>query len=194
MFRPSTGTWFVAGQGSGISFGGAGDVPIPLFNYYGTGRDVLAVFRPSTSQWFVAGQGSGINHFGFGGAGDIPIAGRFRRGRSRRDRCLPAEHGPVVRRRGMRHPTFGGPADIPLEAPYLYRMLNPAGAPAAIGAMRTAAAPAYDFGVSAVGLSVGPAKVTATTASTIVKASPVVAARVLPNQEVPKAGGLQSRP
>ena len=96
VFRPSTGQWFVSGQSSGISFGGAGDVPIPLFNYYGTGRDVLAVFRPSTSQWFVAGQASGIS---FGGAGDVPISGDFDGMRPRRDRCLPAEHGPVVRRR-----------------------------------------------------------------------------------------------
>ena len=71
VYQPSTGQWFVAGHATAFdTFGGPGDVPVPLQNYYGTGQDILAVFRPSTGQWFVAGQSSAIN---FGGAGDIPI-------------------------------------------------------------------------------------------------------------------------
>ena len=77
-----------------------------------------------------------------------PDRRRFRRRRPRRDRCLPAEHGPVVRRRACDAPfaTFGGPADIPLEAPYLYRVagLSTAGIPAA-------SLYAFDFGATAAG-------------------------------------------
>ena len=106
VFRPSTSQWFVAGQASGISFGGAGDVPIAA-DFDGVGHDEIGVYRPSTGQWFVAGHASAFA-------------------------------------------TFGGPTDIPLEAPYLYRVagLSTAGIPAA-------SLYAFDFGANAAALSVG---------------------------------------
>ena len=148
VFRPSTGTWFVAGQSSGISFGGAGDIAVPLFNYYGTGQDVLAVFRPSTSQWFVAGQGSGIS---FGGAGDVPIAADFDGvGHDEIGVYRPSTGQWFVAGHSSVFATFGGPADIPLEAPYLYRVagLSTAGIP-------VASLYAFNFGASAAALSAG---------------------------------------
>ena len=146
--RPSTGPWFVAGQASGISFGGAGDVAVPLFNYYGTGRDVLAVFRPSTSQWFVAGQGSGIS---FGGAGDIPIAADFDgMGHDELGVYRPSTGEWFVGGHADPFATFGGPVDIPLESPYVYRVtgLSTTGIPAS-------SLYAFNFGVNAAALSAG---------------------------------------
>ena len=164
VFRPSTGQWFVAGQSSGINFGGAGDVPIPLFNYYGTGRDVLAVFRPSTSQWFVAGQGSGIS---FGGVGDIPIAGDFDGiGHDEIGVYRPSTGQWFVAGHATAFATFGGSADIPLEAPYLYRVtgLSTAGIPAA-------SLYAFDFGANAAALSSGSSSSSAPAVATSSSAS-----------------------
>jgi hypothetical protein len=148
VFRPSTGQWFVAGQASPISFGGAGDVPVPLFNYYGNGRDVLAVFRPSTSQWFVAGQGSGIN---FGGAGDVPVGADFDGvGRDEIGVYRPSTGQWFVGGHAAPIATFGGPADIPLVAPYLYRVagLDTRGIPAS-------SLYAFNFGATAAALQAG---------------------------------------
>jgi subtilisin-like proprotein convertase family protein len=146
VFRPSTGTWFVAGQASGIPFGGVGDIPVPLFNYYGNGRDVLAVFRPSTSQWFVAGQGNGIS---FGGVGDVPVVADFDGiGRDEIGVYRPSTGQWFVAGHGSPIATFGGSADIPLEAPYLYRVagLSTTGIPAS-------SLYAFDFAASAVALA-----------------------------------------
>ena len=112
-----------------------------MFNYYGTGRDVLAVYRPSTSQWFVAGQASGIS---FGGVGDVPIAGDFDGvGRDEIGVYQPSTGQWFVAGHATAFATFGGPADIPLEAPYLYRVagLSTAGIPAA-------SLYAFDFGAT----------------------------------------------
>ena len=118
-----------------------------MFNYYGTGRDVLAVFRPSTSQWFVAGQGSGIS---FGGVGDVPIAADFDGvGHDEIGVYRPSTGQWFVGGHASAFATFGGPVDIPLEAPYLYRVagLSTAGIPAA-------SLYAFDFGANAAALSV----------------------------------------
>jgi hypothetical protein len=158
VFRPTTGQWFVAGQANPIGFGGAGDVPVPLFNYYGNGGDVLAVFRPSTSQWFVAGQGSGIS---FGGAGDVPVAADFDAvGHDEIGVYRPSTGQWFVGGHAGPIATFGGPADIPLEAPYLYRVagLSTQGIPAA-------SLYAFNFGATAAALSAGSGTVTAAAAT-----------------------------
>jgi subtilisin-like proprotein convertase family protein len=148
VFRPTTGTWYVAGQASGISFGGPGDVPVPLFNYSGNGRDTLAVFRPSTSQWFVAGLGSGIS---FGGAGDVPVSADFDGvGHDEIGVYRPSTGQWFVGGHASAIATFGSSTDIPLEAPYLYRVvgLSTKGIPAS-------SLYAYDFSASAAALSTG---------------------------------------
>jgi hypothetical protein len=173
VFRPSTGAWYVAGQASAISFGGAGDIPIPLFNYYGTGRDVLAVFRPSTSQWFVAGQGTGIS---FGGVGDVPISGDFDGiGRDEIGVYRPSTGQWFVGGHGNAFATFGGPANIPLEAPYLYRVagLSTAGIPAA-------SVYAFNFGANAAALSAEAGGTVATAALTSSPSSTTTSAVVTP--------------
>jgi hypothetical protein len=150
VFRPTTGTWYVAGQASGITFGGPGDVPVPLFNYSGNGRDTLAVFRPSTSTWFVAGLGSGVS---FGGAGDVPVAADFDGiGHDEIGVYRPSTGQWFVGGHASAIASFGSPATIPLEAPYLYRVagLSPAGIPAS-------SLYAFNFGATAAALSAGSA-------------------------------------
>jgi hypothetical protein len=63
--------------------------------------------------------------------------------------------------------TFGGPADIPLEAPYLYRVagLSPAGIPAA-------SLYAFNFGATAAALASGSAGNVSAAAATIAPSSP----------------------
>jgi hypothetical protein len=131
-----------------------------LFNYYGNGRDVLAVFRPSTSQWFVAGQGSGIS---FGGIGDIPVAADFDGiGRDEIGVYRPSTGQWFVGGHANAIATYGGPADIPLSAPYLYRVagLSPAGIPAT-------SLYAFNFSASTAALASGssPSSVIAVTTS-----------------------------
>ena len=53
VFRPSTGTWFINGVGSG-PFGLTGDIPVSG-DYNGDGVTDAAVYRPSTGQWFIGG-------------------------------------------------------------------------------------------------------------------------------------------
>jgi hypothetical protein len=193
LYRQSTGQWFIGGHAQPISLGGPGDVPVPG-NYDGTGMMEEAVYRPSTGQWFINGHTSAItiNVPGYTPQpGDIPAPADYDgTGRTEEAVYRPSTSQWFIE--GHAQPaSFGGPTDIPLAAPYVYRKLNPASAPGAISAA-SVAAPAYDFGASAVGLSVGPAKAKA--ASATVTAAPVVAARVRPNQEAPKTGGLPGRP
>ena len=184
----------MAGQGGGINFGGPGDVPIPLFNYYGTGRAVLAVFRPSTSQWFVAGQGTGID---FGGSGDVPVAADFDGiGRDEIGVYRPSTGQWFVGGHAAAFATFGGSADIPLEAPYLYRVagLSTAGIPAA-------SLYAFNFGANAAALSVrsssssAPAatssSTSAATGSTSSNGTTLVVSH--PTRKRPKQGVKQSK-
>ena len=51
VFRPSTGTWYVAGSGF-FRVGGAGDIPV-MSDYDGDGRMDIGVFRPSTGLWYI---------------------------------------------------------------------------------------------------------------------------------------------
>jgi hypothetical protein len=117
VYRPSTGQWFVGGHaGVYTTFGGPGDIPIPLRNYYGNGQDVLAVFRPSTGQWFVAGQAGGIS---FGAAGDIPVPlyNYYGNGRDVLAVFRPSTAQWFVggKASGI---SFGGPGDIPIAADF----------------------------------------------------------------------------
>jgi hypothetical protein len=60
-----------------LSFGQAGDVPVPG-DYDGDGRADLAVFRPSTAQWVILPSGTGQATFGqFGLATDVPVPGDY---------------------------------------------------------------------------------------------------------------------
>ena len=113
----ATGQWFVAGHANVFAtFGGQGDIPVPLRNYYGTGQDVLAVYRPSTGTWFVAGQASGIS---FGGAGDMPIPLFNYCGNGRDNLAVfrPSTSQWFVAGLGSGI-SFGGAGDIPIAADF----------------------------------------------------------------------------
>ena len=71
VYRPSTGIWFVQGQGS-VQFGIPGDIPVPG-DYNGDGRTDRAVYRRSTGTWFVQDE----LPVQFGLTGDIPVPGDY---------------------------------------------------------------------------------------------------------------------
>jgi hypothetical protein len=95
FFRPSTGQWFLDGNGNGVwdrckqdlcvnSFGMAGDIPV-AGDWNGTAITKIGVFRPATGEWFLDLNGNGVWDgpsldlyvVGFGQAGDLPVVGRW---------------------------------------------------------------------------------------------------------------------
>ena len=68
VFRPSTGTWYIKGQGP-VAFGAASDIPVPGDYNNGDGTTDIAVFRPSTGTWYVSGQ----LPVQWGASGDMPV-------------------------------------------------------------------------------------------------------------------------
>jgi len=75
VFRPSTGTWHIRGIGA-VSWGGAGDVPVPG-DYDGDGVTDVAVFRPSNFTWYIRYATGGSASFVWGSPIDIPVAGDY---------------------------------------------------------------------------------------------------------------------
>lgn len=77
VFRPSNGTWYSVGSGSGFTltqFGVATDVPV-AGDYDGDGKSDIAVFRPSNGNWYLV-TSAGFTVINFGIGGDIPVASR----------------------------------------------------------------------------------------------------------------------
>ncbi|MFN2505027.1 MAG: FG-GAP-like repeat-containing protein, partial [Acidimicrobiales bacterium] len=75
VFRPPSGTWFIAKSTGGSivgPFGVNGDIPVPA-DYDGDGLTDLAVFRPATGTWFIAKSTGGSIVGPFGVNGDIPV-------------------------------------------------------------------------------------------------------------------------
>ena len=175
VYRPGTGQWFIAGQGSPIGFGGPGDVPVPMFNVNGDGRDSLAVYRPSTSQWFIAGQGSPIS---FGGPGDVPVDGGLRRHGPRPARGLPSRARPSGSSPGTPAPSASA-ARISIsrvETTYSNRLSGIQGSGVSASSVKS-----LDFATNALALSVG---------STRLRSTPTPVARV--TGQAP-AGYIQGR-
>jgi hypothetical protein len=83
VFRPVTGTWFVARSVHNNAtmltenWGTNGDIPVPA-DYDGNFRTDVAVFRPSNGSWYIKPNG-GIPAYSlqFGQAGDIPVPGQY---------------------------------------------------------------------------------------------------------------------
>ena len=75
VFRPTTGAWYIAGQG-GITWGGYGDIPV-MGDYDGDGRMDIAVFRPSTGAWYIKNSSNAGAAYTWGGGGDISGAWRL---------------------------------------------------------------------------------------------------------------------
>jgi hypothetical protein len=125
-----------------------GDLPVPLYNIYGDGRDVLGVFRPSTSEWYVGGQSAGI---GFGGRGDVAVAADFDGlGHDELAVYRPSSGEWYVGGHGSAVATFGSSSDIPLASPYAYRAL-----PGTVGSSGASPVSPPDLGDNALTMAVG---------------------------------------
>jgi hypothetical protein len=114
VYRPSTNQWLVQGM-SNVSFGSAGDVPVPG-DYNGDGRTDIAVYRPSTGQWFVQGMPTVV----FGASGDVPEPGDYN-GDGRTDIAVFRPSNGLWLVRGNFNMVLGTSTDIPLPLPYAIR-------------------------------------------------------------------------
>jgi hypothetical protein len=84
VFRPSTGTWFIARPTGvpaqnfdAIPFGLATDIPVPN-DYDGDGKTDIAVFRPSTGTWWIRrSSDGGLTVINWGLNGDKPVPGYY---------------------------------------------------------------------------------------------------------------------
>jgi GH25 family lysozyme M1 (1,4-beta-N-acetylmuramidase) len=75
IWRPTTGTWWVAyssGGGTKIQWGLPGDVPL-TGNVGGDGRDDFVVWRPSTGTWWATYSGGGSRVLQWGLPRDVPL-------------------------------------------------------------------------------------------------------------------------
>ena len=111
VFRPSTGTWYIKGQGS-VAFGAVSDIPVPG-DYNGDGKADIAVFRPSTGTWYLRG----IATVAFGASGDIPVPADYN-GDGQTDIAVfrPGTGTWYVRNQFTMQ--FGAPGDIPVPGNY----------------------------------------------------------------------------
>ncbi len=74
VWRPSTGTWYVANSGGGgqFTFGQTGDLPAQA-DFDGDGRTDAAVYRPTTGTWYILKSSDGqVITQQWGLASDIP--------------------------------------------------------------------------------------------------------------------------
>jgi hypothetical protein len=84
VFRPSTGTWFIARPTGvpaqnfdAIPFGLSTDIPVPN-DYDGDGKTDIAVFRPSTGTWWILRSiDGGLSVINWGLNGDKPVPGNY---------------------------------------------------------------------------------------------------------------------
>jgi hypothetical protein len=111
VFRPSTGSWHISGQGM-YTFGQSGDIPVPA-DYNGDGKDDIAVFRLSNSTWYIYGQGT----FVYGQSGDIPVPADYN-GDGKADIAVFRPSNNTWYIKGMGTSLYGMAGDIPVTADY----------------------------------------------------------------------------
>ena len=111
VFRPSTGTWHINGQGT-IILGQAGDIPVPA-DYNGDGLADIAVFHPSNSTWYINGQSPIV----YGAAGDIPVVADYN-GDGKADIAVFRPSNSTWYIRGQGPFVYGADGDIPVVADY----------------------------------------------------------------------------
>jgi hypothetical protein len=114
-FRPSTGRWSVHeldGEVRHVTFGRAGDVPVPA-HYSGPDQaTVLATYRPATAGWHIRGRPS----FRYGHAGDIPVPGHYY-GRTDHAAVFRPSNGTwCIRGHGCMQ--YGKKGDVPVPGDY----------------------------------------------------------------------------
>jgi predicted extracellular nuclease len=111
VFRPSTGIWYISGQGI-YSFGQSGDLPVSA-DYNGDGKADIAVFRPSNSTWYIKGVGS----FLYGQSGDIPVPADYN-GDGKTDIAVFRPSNSTWYIKGVGSFLYGQSSDIPVVADY----------------------------------------------------------------------------
>lgn len=121
VFRPSDGSWWMLGTGSGLRttvFGIPSDVIVPA-DYDGDGKTDYAIYR--NGEWHVLGSNSGYAVRPFGLPGDIPQPGDYD-GDGRADLAVyrPADGTWYVfgSRDGFRAVKFGISTDLPVAADF----------------------------------------------------------------------------
>ena len=111
IFRPSTGDWWIRGQGR-VHYGQTGDIPVPA-DYNGDGKAEVAIFRPSTGDWWIRGQG----RVHYGQTGDIPVPADYNGdGKAEVAIFRPSTGDWWIRGQGRVH--YGQTGDIPVPADY----------------------------------------------------------------------------
>jgi subtilisin-like proprotein convertase family protein len=111
VYRPSTGTWFAAGQAP-VQWGLPGDV-IVAGDYNGDGTSDRAVYRPSNGTWYIQSQGE----VQWGLPGDIPVPGDYDGEGITHPAVWRPSNGKWYLKNGNQF-TFGLPGDIPVPGDY----------------------------------------------------------------------------
>jgi len=111
VYRPSTGTWYIKGQGP-VAYGAASDIPVPG-DYNNDWITEAAVFRPSTGTWYLRGVGT----VAFGASGDLPVPADYD-GDGQTDIAVfrPGTGWWYVQ--GQFSQQWGAPGDIPVPGNY----------------------------------------------------------------------------
>jgi len=83
VFRPSSGTWFIAQSGGGGTriqqFGVTGDLPV-VADYDGDAKSDVAIFRPTgtgLAQWWIQRSTAGLLAMQFGAISDRTVQGDY---------------------------------------------------------------------------------------------------------------------
>ena len=111
VWRPPTGTWYTSGQAP-ISFGVAGDIPVP--GHYNRDRVLdVAVWRPATGTWWIRG----VATIAYGQATDQPTPGDYNRDGQLDIAVWRPSNGTWYIRGGAAVP-FGATTDVAVPADY----------------------------------------------------------------------------
>lgn len=131
IYRPSTGAFYILGSNGQLSnamplsTGTPGDIPVPgnYDNSVSYHKTELAVFNPTTGVYLIAGPG-GNQTIQFQ-PGDIPAPGDYAGTGSLQPvvyrPAAPGVSGRYIGAGNTLIATYGGPGDIPLTSPLVYR-------------------------------------------------------------------------
>ena len=192
IYRPGgIDQWLINGPGGTFSvfFGGSGDIPVPGAYTAGSTATQEAVWRPSTGQFFIRTANGGTRGLQFA-PGDIPAPGDYDGigvteaavYRPSNGLFLVAGPNDIVPRVLT---AFGGSTDVPVLAPYLYRLPGAGSG----GTIRAASlSPNLDLGTTARSFGNGAVTTAVSAAQAATNANPApttnFAARSRPRQQL----------